>query len=276
MFARGSFLCHKHTMTMTHEGIIPPTDPVTHPEEQNIIEQFYTDRFLGKLHQDFLQYAAAHLDAMPRPRFGQLDTLPAFSHRDFVARFGIDTSHRLHPIKQHYVLSKLLYHEHAHLDPDQLMSLELTAVVHDMGEPFSKEGDAVFGTRVDLDEETAARHSVIREIAPTRAEEIIERTEPNLKNHESEGGRIFYISELIGYCLTGQRIAIEYLKARKTQDLTDDQMFVAGTIITSILNRSLPVLGEVADESSYAKSVYTNAQTDMNLAAEAFSEDFSD
>ncbi len=210
--------------------------------ERAMVEDFYTNPLLGGLHGAFLWHAGKALDSMPRPRFGQHDPDHAFTNDDFVARFGIDTSHRMHPIRQHHVLTSLIEYGFSYLSDYDRESLELTAVVHDFGEPFSDEGDVIFGGKKDEDAETAARHEVIRAITPSRAEEIIDRTEPNLADRDSSGGRIFYISELIGYCLTGKRAGQVYLEEVTKGHLAPEQLTVAATIAIDVLYHTVPKL----------------------------------
>jgi hypothetical protein len=225
--------------------------------EQAILSGFHsTLPDLSRLHADFLDYASDAIDGMTPPvRFGMHDAGGVFEPDHFISTFGIDTSHRLHPIKQLWVVQRMLERDFPNIDGRDREDLLLTATVHDMGEPFSTHGDAIADTKtVDQDtEEDNKRHEVLRAIAPTWAEEIIGRTEPILSDPSSPNFATFKLSERIGYLLTARTSALIYLGPK---NLDPRQRTIAGMITTDVLYRThAKVVGSRGEQGSYLDTV---------------------
>ena len=210
-----------------------------HPEDQQVLNDFsQSSPRLQRIHETITAFSREAIDAMPRPRFGMHDEHGAFPDQaSFIDAFGIDTSHFYHPVRQWHVLRNMLAIDFPDISKTEQESLELTAIVHDIGEPYCEDGDARLNTKTNEKDETAWRHWVLRESLGDEAEEIIERTEPVMEKHGTNPGSYkFALSEQLGYTTTGARAARKYLwpAQRHPYNLTPAQREVAALIAIDV------------------------------------------
>lgn len=247
------------------------------PSEQLILDTFNQGYpTLSAFHAKFLDNEEDRIDAMPRPRFGIHDYDRVFTHDQHVEVFGLDTSHRWHPVIQHSVVLDMLRRDHQGIHPRRAENLGWAAVTHDMGEPWT--GDPLPGEPRDIVKERQKRNEAIAATDPERAEEILSRVVPILEDEDHPDFSIFGLSERIGYFRTGITAAKIYLNPNNVGhlDLSPKQRRVAAIIATDVWERNYPKLSRLQRSSSAAGHLLADGADIVKIAIGKFAEEDPD
>lgn len=236
--------------------------------EQELVDRFSVERpELNHLYGTYLEYASDAHTQMVVPRFAQHDTGRVLTPRRFIHLLGVDTDHRFHPIRQHWIVDAFLKEDLKDLSPAEVDQLEVTNLFHDAGEPFCAEGDVRYGlARDEISETTARKQALLGAFGAEKGEVILDKIEPVLQG-ESPLSPIFKLIERIGYYKTGIRAAKLY-HGGLGQWAFDDERRVFGLIAKDVQGHQYPHLQEVQASYRTINALLMTGSGIMKVAAQ--------